>query len=43
MYNVWDLSGRYIPLLKCLELESRELITITTSAPKGYKVILTLD
>ena len=29
MYNVWDLIGRYIPLLKCLKLESRKLITIT--------------
>lgn len=28
MYNVWDLIGRYIPLLKCLKLESRKLITI---------------
>lgn len=28
MYNVWDLIGRYVPLLKCLKLESRKLITI---------------
>ncbi|KAL5082114.1 hypothetical protein RYX36_010535 [Vicia faba] len=28
MYNVWDLIGRYIPLLKFLKLESRKLITI---------------
>ncbi|RDX73112.1 Equilibrative nucleotide transporter 3, partial [Mucuna pruriens] len=28
MYNVWDLIGRYIPLLKCLKLESRKFITI---------------
>ncbi|KAJ8546573.1 hypothetical protein K7X08_032647 [Anisodus acutangulus] len=24
MYNVWDLIGRYIPLFKCLKLESRK-------------------
>lgn len=24
MYNVWDLIGRYIPLLKFLKLESRK-------------------
>jgi len=24
MYNVWDLIGRYIPLIKCLKLESRK-------------------
>lgn len=23
MYNVWDLIGRYMPLIKCLKLESR--------------------
>ncbi|XP_004507231.1 equilibrative nucleotide transporter 3-like [Cicer arietinum] len=28
MYNVWDLIGRYIPLIKILKLESRKLITI---------------
>lgn len=28
MYNVWDLIGRYVPLLKCIRLESRKLITI---------------
>ncbi|CAI8592658.1 unnamed protein product [Vicia faba] len=28
MYNVWDLIGRYIPLLEFLKLESRKLITI---------------
>ncbi|KAI5443265.1 equilibrative nucleotide transporter 3 [Lathyrus oleraceus] len=27
MYNVWDLIGRYIPLIKILNLESRKLIT----------------
>ncbi|XP_057451027.1 equilibrative nucleotide transporter 3-like isoform X2 [Lotus japonicus] len=30
MYNVCDLIGRYIPLLKTLKLESRKLITATT-------------
>ncbi|KAJ1386799.1 Equilibrative nucleoside transporter [Sesbania bispinosa] len=29
MYNVCDLIGRYIPLLKVLKLESRKLITTT--------------
>ena len=24
IYNVWDLIGRFIPLLKCLRLESRK-------------------
>ncbi|KAG6594637.1 Equilibrative nucleotide transporter 3 [Cucurbita argyrosperma subsp. argyrosperma] len=24
MYNVWDLIGRYIPLINCLKLESRK-------------------
>ncbi|XP_009778597.1 equilibrative nucleotide transporter 3-like isoform X2 [Nicotiana tabacum] len=24
MYNVWDLIGRYVPLIKCLKLESRK-------------------
>ncbi|WJX69161.1 Epsin-3, clathrin recruitment and traffic between the Golgi and endosome [Trifolium repens] len=28
MYNVWDLIGRYIPLLDFLKLESRKLITV---------------
>jgi equilibrative nucleoside transporter 1/2/3 len=28
MYNVWDLIGRYIPLLEFLKLESRKLITV---------------
>lgn len=28
MYNVWDLIGRYIPLLKFLKLESRKMITV---------------
>ncbi|XP_058757036.1 equilibrative nucleotide transporter 3-like [Vicia villosa] len=28
MYNVWDLIGRYIPLLEFLKLESRKLTTI---------------
>lgn len=28
MYNVWDLIGRYIPLIKCMKLESRKVLTI---------------
>lgn len=28
MYNVWDLIGRYIPLIKCLMLSSRKGLTI---------------
>ncbi|CAL0328970.1 unnamed protein product [Lupinus luteus] len=28
MYNVFDLIGRYVPLLKMVKLESRKLITI---------------
>lgn len=28
MYNVWDLIGRYIPLVKFLKLESRKGLTI---------------
>lgn len=28
MYNVWDLIGRYIPLFKCLKLESRKGLMI---------------
>ncbi|KAM7492300.1 hypothetical protein LguiA_035221 [Lonicera macranthoides] len=28
MYNVWDLIGRYIPLWKCLKLESRKWLII---------------
>jgi len=27
MYNVFDLIGRYIPLIKILKMESRKLIT----------------
>lgn len=23
MYNVWDLVGRYVPLIECVKLESR--------------------
>ncbi|GMI88453.1 EQUILIBRATIVE NUCLEOSIDE TRANSPORTER 3, FUDR RESISTANT 1 [Hibiscus trionum] len=30
MYNVWDLVGRYIPLIKPLKLESRKALTIAT-------------
>ncbi|KAE9593040.1 putative equilibrative nucleoside transporter, major facilitator superfamily [Lupinus albus] len=29
MYNVFDLMGRYVPLVKLLKLESRKLITAT--------------
>ncbi|KAG8473344.1 hypothetical protein CXB51_035451 [Gossypium anomalum] len=28
MYNVWDLIGRYIPLIKPLKLESRKALTM---------------
>lgn len=28
MYNVWDLIGRYIPLIKPLKLESRKVLTM---------------
>ncbi|XP_057455428.1 equilibrative nucleotide transporter 3-like [Lotus japonicus] len=28
MYNVGDLIGRYIPLLKCVKLENRKMITV---------------
>ncbi|CAK9135037.1 unnamed protein product [Ilex paraguariensis] len=28
MYNVWDLIGRYVPLLKCTKLESRKGLMI---------------
>ncbi|CAI9280166.1 unnamed protein product [Lactuca saligna] len=28
MYNVWDLVGRYIPLIKCVKLESRKGLMI---------------
>jgi equilibrative nucleoside transporter 1/2/3 len=27
MYNVWDLVGRYVPLIKIINMESRNLIT----------------
>ncbi|KAK8698641.1 hypothetical protein V6N13_114752 [Hibiscus sabdariffa] len=30
MYNVWDLIGRYIPLIKPLKLESRKVLTVAT-------------
>ncbi|MCL7036019.1 hypothetical protein MKW94_003920 [Papaver nudicaule] len=30
MYNVWDLIGRYIPLLKCLQLKSRKGLIIVS-------------
>ncbi|KAI3499215.1 hypothetical protein L1887_35008 [Cichorium endivia] len=32
MYNVWDLVGRYIPLIKCLKLESRKGLMISVFA-----------
>ncbi|KAF7805862.1 equilibrative nucleotide transporter 3-like [Senna tora] len=32
MYNVWDLIGRYIPLIKLLKLESRKLLMISCIA-----------
>ncbi|KAL2476785.1 Equilibrative nucleotide transporter 3 [Abeliophyllum distichum] len=28
MYNVWDLIGRYVPLVKCIKLESRRGLMI---------------
>ncbi|KAF5939770.1 hypothetical protein HYC85_024029 [Camellia sinensis] len=28
MYNIWDLIGRYVPLLKCIKLESRKGLMI---------------
>ncbi|XP_058208937.1 equilibrative nucleotide transporter 3-like isoform X1 [Rhododendron vialii] len=28
MYDAWDLIGRYIPLVKCMKLESRKGLTI---------------
>lgn len=28
MFSVWDLIGRYIPLLEFLKLESRKMITV---------------
>ncbi|KAG9140386.1 hypothetical protein Leryth_019618 [Lithospermum erythrorhizon] len=43
MYNVWDIIGRYVPLLKSIKLESRKGLTngyltvcVITTAPKGY-------
>ncbi|XP_054811095.1 equilibrative nucleotide transporter 3-like [Prosopis cineraria] len=30
MYNVWDLIGRYIPLVKVLKLESRKLLMMAS-------------
>jgi equilibrative nucleoside transporter 1/2/3 len=27
MYNVWDLIGRYLPLIKCIKLTSRKGLT----------------
>ncbi|KAF5956195.1 hypothetical protein HYC85_009051 [Camellia sinensis] len=30
MYNVWNLISRYIPLVKCLEIKSRNGLMIAT-------------
>lgn len=32
MYNVWDLVGRYVPLVKCLKLESRKGLVVAVLA-----------
>ncbi|EEF37723.1 equilibrative nucleotide transporter 3 [Ricinus communis] len=32
MYNFWDLIGRYVPLVKCIKLESRKGLTIAILA-----------
>ncbi|KAL7604187.1 hypothetical protein Lser_V15G17022 [Lactuca serriola] len=32
MYNMWDLVGRYIPLIKCMKLESRKGLMIAVLA-----------
>ncbi|PWA86114.1 Equilibrative nucleoside transporter [Artemisia annua] len=32
MYNVWDLIGRYIPLIECVNLESRKGLKIAVLA-----------
>lgn len=32
MYNVWDLIGRYVPLIKCLKLTSRKGLMAATLA-----------
>ena len=32
MYNAWDLIGRYVPLVKCLKLESRKGLMIAILA-----------
>lgn len=32
MYNVWDLVGRYVPLIKCVKLESRKGLMIAVLA-----------
>ncbi|RHN60189.1 putative equilibrative nucleoside transporter [Medicago truncatula] len=32
MYNAWDLVGRYIPLIKILNMESRKWITVSVCA-----------
>ncbi|PKI35037.1 hypothetical protein CRG98_044552 [Punica granatum] len=30
MYNVWDLIGRYVPLIKFIKLESRKGLMVAT-------------
>ncbi|WCJ42996.1 Equilibrative nucleotide transporter 3 [Euphorbia peplus] len=32
MYNAWDLVGRYVPLIKCVKLESRKGVMIAILA-----------
>ncbi|CAI0431166.1 unnamed protein product [Linum tenue] len=32
MYNVWDLVGRYVPLIECIKLKSRKWLMISTLA-----------
>jgi len=32
MYNVWDLVGRYVPLIECMKLESRPGLTVAVFA-----------
>ncbi|WCJ42994.1 Equilibrative nucleotide transporter 3 [Euphorbia peplus] len=32
MYNAWDLVGRYVPLIKCIKLESRKGLMIAILA-----------
>uniref|UniRef100_A0A7N0VA11 Uncharacterized protein n=1 Tax=Kalanchoe fedtschenkoi TaxID=63787 RepID=A0A7N0VA11_KALFE len=32
MYNVWDIIGRYVPLVRCIKLESRKGLTVAILA-----------